>query len=290
MYSCYPEWKREVQGGRGDGQGEWSQRHIPQSHSQIESAGANAACVLPLRCTAIYIYMNNIWLVKVPQACREYIPMADRINHYMPLKCFYCWLGPLYSDFMGFDMGLLFSVFILCNSSAKTGERYTFKWHNDFGCFQRLCSSVTGGFVLLRIFLLASMYTTDACVPIHGCIFARFSHWGFPNTWTLSLISWCYITHSQGFPLVHWCPICISLNAEQMDGTAVALRCPLLPCSCLKLEHRNMSPSCSTLILICRIADKFAVNSYDLFLWASSTFFCFCVPNTWHLAAMHNPF
>lgn len=90
------------------GRGEWSQRHIPQSHSQIESAGANAACVLPLRCTAIYIYMNNIWLVKVPQACREYIPMADRINHYMPLKCFYCWLGPLYNDFMGFDMGLLF--------------------------------------------------------------------------------------------------------------------------------------------------------------------------------------
>lgn len=92
----------------GVGQGEGSQRHIPQSHSQIESAGANAAYVLPLRCAAIYIYMNNIWLVKVPQACREYIPTVDRINHYMPLKCFYCWLGPLYNDFMGFDVGLLF--------------------------------------------------------------------------------------------------------------------------------------------------------------------------------------
>lgn len=58
-------------GGGGDRQGEWSQRHIPQSQSQIESAGANVACVLPLRCAAIYIYMNNIWLVKGPQACRE---------------------------------------------------------------------------------------------------------------------------------------------------------------------------------------------------------------------------
>lgn len=44
--------------------GEWSQRRIPQSQSQIESAGANVACVLPRRCTAIYIYMNKIWLVK----------------------------------------------------------------------------------------------------------------------------------------------------------------------------------------------------------------------------------
>ncbi len=25
----------------------------------------------------------------------------------MPLKCIYRWLGPLYYDFMGFDMGLL---------------------------------------------------------------------------------------------------------------------------------------------------------------------------------------
>lgn len=26
----------------------------------------------------------------------------------MPLKCIYRWLGPLYYDFMGFDMGFLF--------------------------------------------------------------------------------------------------------------------------------------------------------------------------------------
>lgn len=80
----------------------------PSKSSQIESAGANVACVLPLRCAAIFIYMNNIWLVKGPQACREKVPTADRINHYMPLKCIYRSLGPLYYDFMGFDMGFLF--------------------------------------------------------------------------------------------------------------------------------------------------------------------------------------
>lgn len=34
----------------------------------------------------------------------------------MPLKYIYRWLGPLYYDFMGFDMGFLFSVFILSYS------------------------------------------------------------------------------------------------------------------------------------------------------------------------------
>lgn len=53
---------------RGGGGVEWRHWRIPQSQSQIESAGAN---VLPTRCAAIYIHMNNRWRVKRPRAHRR---------------------------------------------------------------------------------------------------------------------------------------------------------------------------------------------------------------------------
>lgn len=73
------------------------QQHVFQSQGPIQSAAAAVTCAAPVRCAAIYISVNNAWLVKRPAGISS---SADTINHYLPLKRIYCSLGPLYYDFI----------------------------------------------------------------------------------------------------------------------------------------------------------------------------------------------
>lgn len=100
-------------------------------------------------------------------------------------------------------------------------------------------------------------------VPAPVCIFPCIRLCSCSSAWILS-VSW-YERHSfTRFSSEHRGPICISLDAEQMWGTAVGLRCPLLLLrSGFKLQHGHMSLSCPSLMWNCRIAELFSINSFD---------------------------
>lgn len=144
--------------------------------------------------------------------------------------------------FHGVWYGLSLSVFTLCySSSAKTDERYgAFKWNDGFVSIQRLSSTMTDLETVICFVCVHLRAYFGTCVRvytgIHRCEHARtsLSHESLQLHQYVSIWFGLMIQRPPSFSLVHWEPICINLNAEQMDGTAVALRCP--PSSLLMFE------------------------------------------------------
>lgn len=155
----------------------------------------------------------------------------------MPLKCIYRWLGPLYYDFMGFDMGFLFSVFILSYSFfAQKDQRR--------GSFKMLC--VCGQIFSVYMLILAHTFNW-ACVLVFPCI----GH-GSSTTVQLGLFSGCSITTISVSTLRAYTyqSECRADGPHSSGPSDVLLRL----CSRFKLQYGHMSLTCTALMWVCRRA------------------------------------
>lgn len=140
--------------------------------------------------------------------------------------------------FHGVWYGPPLSVFILCHSSsAETDERCNAL--KGFVSIQRVNSTRAGWFLdsdcfvfarlrayfCTRVYILASIYVNMHAYPYASVTAASSIH---------EHLVWSHDANTELFISALWGSICINHNAEQMDDTAVALRCP--PSSLLVFE------------------------------------------------------
>lgn len=154
----------------------------------------------------------------------------------MPLKCIYPSLGPLYYDFMGFGMGFLSLCFLFIYffySPLLLDGRS--RW-NDMALFQKPCvrrhhqkkkEEKKKGLGTTKA-RLVSAPVIALCLYTYVCSYVRSAtaHARPSAASSAHRALGLVIQQPRSFSLAHRGPICINQNAEQMDGTAVALRCP----------------------------------------------------------------
>lgn len=223
MYGCQAEWTEEVWGKGG---GVWNQQHISLKVATKLNLQVRIwhVCCLNDAQLSIFIWIIYGWSRGHKPAGNKFLWQTESIVicHW---NAFIARLDLFIMISWGF-MGLFFFVLILCCSSPP---------EPDERCGAFKASAPTDRFNSAIIGLFFFFLNGNCLVRAHLCAYTgihlREHEWTFQVTLVGAALlthgTWFELTVQQAlsFSLVRWGPIRINQNAEQMDGTAVALRC-----------------------------------------------------------------